>query len=188
MRTTRGFTLIEVVIVAALLVVIMGSAMGMATTGQTVATSSTHKMKASTRAHGLAERILSELRQASIHAEDLDEDDDPLDLELEDTNGNGRIDDDWSLADGGTDNRISFNRALGGKQYTDKITIRFDGETVWHESGTATVASTVLATDVTALTFTRRGNRITVNIEVESGVGNRGGKQITLRRDIMLRN
>ena len=185
---SRGFTLLEIGIVAMLLVVVTGAAMGMALTGQQVAASNGHEMKASTRVYGLAERMITEIRDASVVAEDIDEDDDPDDIDEEDRNGNGRVDDDWSLADGETATELSFNRTLSGGLVTDRITFRLDGGIVWRDSGSTAPESAVLAQDVTAMTFTRKGDRITLNLVVSSGVGGRGGKQVALRRAVMLRN
>ncbi len=192
MKHSRGFTLIEALIAATIFSGVLAASMGMAASGQTLQARSTHQMHASTRAHALLERMSVELRHASILAEDIDGDNDPDDLDTEDTNGNGQIDDDWSLADGETAETLSFNRALGGHLYSDRIAFRFDGQRVWRDGSTG--PSIVLARDVTALTFTRQGKRITITIVVKSGVaddgstGGRGGAQVSLRRDIMLRN
>ena len=138
-----------------------------------------------------------ELRRASINAEDIDKDNDVDDLDTEDLNKNGRIDDDWSLADGETAETVSFNMVNNEGLYSDKITYRFDGERLWRDYGSdpAKVKSSVISSDATAVTFTRQGRRIIINVVVESGVvreseneQDRGGRQVSLVREILLRN
>ena len=184
----RGFTAIEILIGAALFSMIAGVLLGLAATGQKVYVTGENNMKASTRVHGLMERILTEVRQGSFKAEDVDEDDDVDELD-EDSNGNGAVDDDWSLADSTTSTSLSFNAALGGGVFSEKITFSFDGKRVWRTDGDK---SLVLANDVKALTFTRNGNTINVSITLQSGVvkvnQDRGGKRITLKRDVLIRN
>ena len=191
----RGFTILEMAVSAIILTTISGTILALTATGQRLYTSSEHQAHASGRAKALIERMITELRQASFDGEDRDQDNDPDDLDSEDANGNGRIDDDWSLADGETADAISFNAVLRGGLVTDVVTFRFDGERVWRESGSTNPVRAVLATDVTALTFTRQGNRLTINIIVESGVtgdgsagSSRGGRQVTLLREILIRN
>ncbi|MFQ5844013.1 MAG: PilW family protein [Planctomycetota bacterium] len=191
----RGFTLVEIVMVALIMSVITGVVLALTSTGQSLYNTTEHQMHVSSRAQALADRLFSELRQASFQGEDLDDDDDPGDLAEEDTNNNGRIDDDWSLADGASAQSLSFNAAIGGGLSSDVITFRFDGETVFRESGTANPRTAVLAKDVTALTFTRQGRRITINIVVQSGVtgdgtpgSSRGGRQLSVLREVLLRN
>ena len=144
-----------------------------------------------------SERMLSDIRSASIRAEDINANDSDDDLAAEDLNGNGRIDDDWSLADGETASEISFNMVAANGLYTDKITYRFDGEHLRRDLGSnpATVKTTVVSSDVTAVTFTRQGRRIIINVVIESGVvrtseteQDRGGRQVSLVREILLRN
>ena len=191
----RGFTLIEVIIGSALLAVVAGVGIGMVLTGQKAFTSSSNQMYASTRASSVMERILCELRMASIRGEDVDDDDDTGDLTKEDLNGNGRIDDDWSLADGETSSVISFNIVDGVGNYSDRITFRYAGGRLVRELGSTNPVVSLLADDVTALTFTRQGERIIVNVVVESGVVaqseedyDRGGRQVSLVREILIRN
>lgn len=194
---TRGFTFVEVAMAATLLVVISGVGLAMVMTGQKVYTTSSNQMQASSRVGGVMERLLIELRRASINAEDIDKDNSPDDLDTEDLNKNGRIDDDWSLADGQTAESISFNMVNSDGLYTDKITYRFDGERLWRDFGSdpSTVQSSVVSSDVTAVTFTRQRRRIIINLVVESGVvreseaeQDRGGRQVSLVREILLRN
>jgi len=191
----RGFTLIEVIVGSAILAVIAGVGLGMVLTGQKAYASSSNQMHAATRANSVMERVLTELRMASIKAEDVDDDDDAGDLTTEDLNGNGRIDDDWSLADGDTASTIAFNIVDGQGRYSDRVAFRYaDGRLVRVLGSTNPIVS-VIATDVTALTFTRQGKRIIINVVVESGVVaqseeeyDRGGRQVSLVREILIRN
>jgi len=196
-KQNRGFTVVEIVVSSAILAVVAGVGLAMVMTGQKVYASSAHQMHASTRAGGVMERMLGDIRSASIRAEDLNDNDVPEDLASEDLNGNGRIDDDWSLADGETASAISFNMVGAKGLYTDKITYRFDGEHLRRDLGSnpATVKTTIVSSDVTAVTFTRQGRRIIINVVIESGVvrtseaeQDRGGRQVSLVREILLRN
>jgi len=189
---TRGFTFIEVIFAAAISTLICGGVLALSLTGSKIYTTSSNQMKSSTRAHGVMERMLVELRQASISAEDLDNDNDPDDIDVEDVNGNGRIEDDWSLADGASAQSLTVNLALGNGMYSDPITFRFDGSTLWRVQGGE---SAILANDVTALTFTRQGRRLIVNVVVASGVlaedatsYDRGGRFLSLVREVLIRN
>ena len=191
----RGFTLIEIAVSGVILTTVTGAVLALTTTGQSLYTTTEHRAHATGRAMALVERMITELRHASLVGEDLDEDDDLDDLDDEDTNNNGRIDDDWSLADGETAEAISFNAIQRGGRVTDVISFRFDGERVWREAGSTNTVQAILATDVTALTFTRQGTRLIINLIVESGVAgdgtegtSRGGRQVTLVREILIRN
>ncbi|MHC4954315.1 MAG: prepilin-type N-terminal cleavage/methylation domain-containing protein [Planctomycetota bacterium] len=191
----RGFTLIEVVLGAAIFSVIAGIGLGLVMTGQQSYSTSTHQMHASTRASAVMERILEEVRHASVSGEDIDNDDDPDDLDSHDRNGNGRIDDDWSLADGETAQELAFNVVGNNAVISDRIAFRFDGERVWRVAGSTNPEPIPIANDVTALTFTRQGKRIVINVVVSSGVvaesaeeHDRGGRQVSLVREILLRN
>ena len=183
-RGERGFTVLEIVAAATIFSVVSVAALGLAATGQKVYVTTGNKTRSSSRTLAVLERILIELRHASFNAEDVDEDNDAGDI-AEDVNGNGVIEDDWSLADNETAQSISFNTALGGGLYSKKITFRFDGTRVWRESGDDTA---VLARDVRALTFTRRGSQITIDITTLAGDGGRGGRAVSLSRTILIRN
>jgi len=193
---TRGFTLVELVFAAAISTVAFGGALALTLSGQRMHTTASHQMQSSSRAHALMERIVSELRMASLRAEDLDDDNDAGDLDTEDANGNGRIEDDWSLADGASAQSLTANLSLGAGLYSDPVRFRFDGQRVWRDpGGVASPASAVLATDVTAMTFTRQGKRIALNLVVKSGVlaadtasYDRGGRFVSLVREVLLRN
>ena len=191
----RGFTFLEVALAAAIMTVVAGVGLSMMLTGGKVYSSGSNRMSASARANGVMERILAELRMASINGEDLDRDNDPNDLDAEDLNGNGRIEDDWSLPDAETAEEITFNATRGSDNYSEPIRFFFDGERVYREAGVTNPERALLASDVTALTFTRQGRRITVNVVVQSGeVGKRqngaekDGAQTSLVRDVLLRN
>lgn len=184
----RGFTFIELIIAATVFTIVIGAVMGLSMTSGQLFTTTQHAMHASTRAHGVMDRIISELQQASFRGEDIDEDDDPNDLLSEDTNDNGRIDDDWSLPDGTSAASLSFNMAVAGGQYSDVVSFRFDGERVWRESGSTNPVRALLAEDVITLTFARQAKRISINLVVESGVAGRGRRRVSLQRDIMIRN
>ena len=167
--------------------IVTAAVLGLAMTGQTQYTAAQHTVKASSRASGVAERLIDEIRQASLLAETVDDTDGNL---------NGKIDDDWSLADGASAETLTFNKALGGGIYSEPITFTFDGETLWRESGpVGSRQKTVLAADVTAVTFTRQGSRVILNVIAVSGVPGdgtagtgRGGDQVSLVREVLLRN
>ena len=192
---SRGFTFLEVTLAAAIMTVIAGVGLSMMMTGGKLYAAGSSKMSASTRANGVMERILAELRLASIQAEDVNFNNDPGDLDSEDFNGNGRIEDDWSLADGATAQEITFNAVRGSGTYSKPIRFFFDGKRVMREFGADTPDRATMARDVKALTFTRRGRRVTVHIIVQSGqVGTREngaereGTQVSLVREILIRN
>jgi len=191
----RGFTFIEVAIAAAIMTVVAGVGMSLMMTGTRVYAQGSKRTNASTRATAIMDRILSELRMASIVAEDLNRNDDPDDLVREDTNGNGRVEDDWSLADGATASEITFNAVRGLKIYSEPIRFFFDGERVYREFGATSPDKAVLARDVTALTFTRRGRLVLIHLVVQAGeVGKhetgaeKDGSQVSLVREVLLRN
>ena len=183
----RGFTVLEVAVSAALFGVVTAAVMGFAMTGQQQYTSSQHTVHASARATDLAERMISELRAASIEAEGFLN---------EDGNSNGRIDDDWSLADGASAETITFNKAEGFGRFSNPITFAFANGRLTRESGPVGSRETaILADDVTAVTFTRQGSRIVINVITVSGVpddgetgSGRGGDQVSLVREVTIRN
>ena len=186
-KRPRGFTLLEVVISAAIMGIVTAAAMGLVMTGQKQYTSAQHKVKASSRASGISERLIEEIRHASILAESVDD---------SDTNANGKIDADWSLTDGSSAETLTFNKALGDGVYSDPITFSFVDGKLWRESGpTGSRQKTILASDVTAVTFTRQGSRVILNVITVSGVAgdgsagsDRGGEQVSLVREVLLRN
>jgi len=195
MKRNRAFTLVEIIVASAILTVIAGTGLALVMTGQKSYVSSSNQMQASTRAGAVMERMLSELRMASIRGEDLDEDDDVADLTGEDLNGNGRIDDDWNLDSGDTASTISFNKVERAGLYSDIVTFAFANGELTRTSGSTSPVTSILATDVTAVTFTRQGPRIIINVVVESGVVaasaedyDRGGRQVSLIREVLLRN
>ena len=190
----RGFTILEMAVSAVILATISGTILALTATGQRLYTSSEHLAHASGRAKALIERMITELRQASFDGEDKNQNNDPDDLDSEDVNDNGRIDDDWSLADGETANAIAFNAVLRGGRVSDVVVFQFDGEKVWRDSGSTNPVHAILASDVRNLTFTRQGNLVIINITVESGVAgdgsagsSRGGRRVTLTREILIR-
>lgn len=185
----RGFTTLEIILAATLFTLISAAVFGIATTGQQMYISSGNETKSASRAHGLMGRLINDLRGATILGEDLDQNDDPADLDTEDVNGNGQIDDDWSLQDGTTEQWISFNKILGAGTVSEKITIRFDGNRVLREQQGKTA---IIAADVRALTFTRTGNRVDVYLYTEAGLvktdSDRGGRGLRLTRSVYVRN
>jgi len=175
--------------------VVAGVGLSMMMTGQQAYRSSANKMHAATRANGIMERLIVELRMASLRGEDRDNDDDENDLVHEDRNANGRIDDDWSLADGETSESITFNMMLAGGRVTDRVRFFFDGDRLWREAGSDTVRKSLIAEDAEAITFTRQGTRIIINVVTSAGVvslsegeTDRGGRQVSLVRELFLRN
>jgi len=190
---TRGFTLIEVIFAAAICTVMCGGVLALAMTGQRMYVTSSNSTQSSGRAHAVMERMVTELRQASISAEDVDND--PDDVDFEDTNKNGWIDDDWSLADGATAQFLRANLSLGNGLFSDPVTFRFDGARIWRDQGASGPGSVVIAENVQALTFTRRGKRVVINLIMKSGAltedqsgYDRGGRVISLVRELLLRN
>jgi len=191
----RGFTFLEVTIAAAIMTVVAGVGLSLIMTGQQAYTSSSNQTYASTRANAIMERMLAEIRMASIGGEDMDGDDDPDDIDFEDVNDNGRIDDDWTLADGETAESITFNMMLAGGRVTDLVRFRFDGDRLWRESGSDPLRKSLIAEDAEAVTFTRQGSRIIINVVTSAGVvsrsegeTDRGGRQVSLLRELFLRN
>ena len=189
MRTKRGFSVLEVTLGATIFIAVSGAVMGLATTGHGLYANSQHRQAAAGRAHALIERIFAELRHASIRGEDRANVDD---LDIEDTNNNGRLDADFNLASGESDDRIVFNVARGGGLVSDRMEVRFENRKVWHIAGSTSPRRTILARDVKSLRFTRQGQRIVVSIITSSGVTgggkNRAGKRISLVREVLLRN
>ena len=156
MRAKRGFSVLEVTLGATIFIAVSGAVMGLATTGHTLYAHSQHHQAASGRATALMDRIFAELRHASIRGEDLANIDD---LDIEDTNGNGRLDADFSLESGETATSIAFNVSRGGGLVSDKIEISFVGKKVLHLVGSTSPRRAVLAREVKSLTFTRQGKR-----------------------------
>jgi len=193
MRTKRGFSILEVTLGATIFIAVSGAVMGLAATGQGLYANSQHHQAAAGRAHALMERIFAELRHASINGEDRPGIDN---LDVEDTNDNGRLDADFSLASGESDSGIVFNISRGQGLVSDRMEIRFVDNKVWHIAGSTNPRRSVLARDVRALTFTRQGKRIIVNIITNSGVAGdanspgsaRSGKRVSLVREVLLRN
>lgn len=191
----RGALMIEVLVTGMMVAVASLGAAAALISGLTLEQRSERTMAEVATAENVMERILAELRLASTHAEDLDRDNDAGDLDSEDSNGNGRIEDDWSLGEGATAQEITFNAVRGAGNYSAPIRFFFDGERVMREFGADTPARATVARDVKALTFTRKGRRVTVHIIVQSGqVGTRENgaeldrTQVSLVREILIRN
>ena len=109
MRNQHGFTLLELTLSAAFFLVLMGAAVTAMITDTRAAQMLNATVSPEMRSRHALDRIVSDLRMASLLGEDLNGNG-QLD-KGEDLNENGVLDSDWSLADGAVDQpKLVFNR------------------------------------------------------------------------------
>ncbi len=199
----KGFTVLEVTLASGLFAIILGTvALAVASDQETARVLVAH-MGPEMRARTALERITSDIRMAGDWGEDRNRNG-AMD-DGEDTNGNGVLDADWSLADGTVDApSLTFNRriddvdadgeVLASGIYSRAVTYRLQGTELlreWgrtQEDGTLEPIRSIVARDVVALRFSRKGQLITVSVDVRlpSIVSTTGIR--TLATSIWLRN
>ena len=132
------------------------------------------------RGQKVLERMGAELRMASEWGEDRDKDGE-LDPG-EDTNGNGVLDADWSLADGVCEKTLSFNRRIDLRDeygtviatglHSRRITYRLVEDKVirqWQVTkpgGSVATRTAVMARGIKDVQFCRQGPLIQATVEV----------------------
>jgi len=199
----RGFTALEILVATVLFAVLLaGVSSALATDSQTSRLLLAH-FGPEMRLGSALERICTDLRMAGEWGEDRNHDGAMQDGE--DTNGNGILDADWSLADGTAgQSSITFNRRLDLTDadgnlmvsgiFSRAVTYRISGTDLVREwrrtlpgGGVLPIRSTV-ASDVLALRFSRVGQLVTVELEVRlpESISRTGQRTATER--VWLRN
>lgn len=177
----RGITLVEVVIAAAIFVILLGAAAVAVARDQETYRALTTQVGREIPARHALERIATELRMAGEWAEDKDHDGE-LD-EGEDSNDNGVLDAAWDLPDGASNQaHIHFNRRVDLRDetgalvasgiYTRAVGYRLEGTDLvreWEhgeEDGSITLRRTVIARGIGGLRFSRTGVLVTAELDL----------------------
>ena len=177
----RGFTIVEMVLGSAIFLAIFAAATIAMIGDQRAERVLTAQIGPEMRARDALERLAAELRMAGLRGEDRN-DNGELD-DGEDVNINGRLDADWSLADGALDEpELTFNRRLDfvdpeeetavSGVYSSPVRYVRDGDSlvrIWTRTdpeGETRQERHVVASGISGLRFTRRGTLVTVAIDV----------------------
>ena len=180
-RAQRGFTIVEMVLGSAMFLALFGAATVALIGDQRAERVLTAQIGPEMRARDSLERLSAELRMAGLRGEDRN-DNGELD-DGEDVNVNGRLDADWSLADGVLDQpELTFNRRIDmvdeeegttSGVYSSPVRYFLDGESlvrIWNrtdpESGETRPIRHIVATGIRGLRFSRRGTLVTVALDV----------------------
>ncbi len=163
-RRRRGTALVEVTVSAALCVVIVG--LGAVLTSTSQSDSDQMRVRAALKIHAAeaTDLIARELELATLTGEDANGNK-TLDAN-EDTNRNGRLDADWSLADGALDRAITFNLPVNGWLWSGPITyyLAANGTLMRRENG----RDREICRGVTTFQVTRTGNLVDIDLTVAS--------------------
>jgi len=158
-RSLRGMSLVEVVIATAISAGMLLVAMSLADSTGDATNSAYIRTSVFVRAAKAADRLVKELQTSSVIGEDSNEND-TLDTG-EDTNGNTRLDADWSLADGSNATSITFNKIQAGWTWSGPIVYALqDSNLVRTESG----RDEVVCRNVDEFTVSRAGDQVTLSI------------------------
>ncbi|HEX5135951.1 MAG TPA: hypothetical protein VFY93_03185 [Planctomycetota bacterium] len=200
----RGFTIVEMVLASAMLVVLFGAATVALIGDQRAERVLTAQIGPEMRARDAIERLATELRMAGLRGEDRN-DNGQLDGG-EDVNGNGRLDADWDLADGVSDRpELTFNRRIDVENHEDgtcasgvysgPVKYELDkGSLVrtWTrtnpDTGETTKVRHVVASGITGLRFSREGTLVTVALDLKLPPRVYKTEKRTISTTIWLRN
>lgn len=165
-----GMSLIEVVIVAAVFPVLVYAALSLVQSGQNLDRTVREKAVMMDKLRVTMRRMADELRASSRTAEDRNGNG-TLDAG-EDTNGNGRFEDDWLVST----NSIRFNRLNANGTYDLPVTYRLEGTDLLRDYFTSpTDMHTVsVASNIAAFTVTLPSDE-TVTIAMTVQVAQPGG-------------
>jgi prepilin-type N-terminal cleavage/methylation domain-containing protein len=120
LRRRRGMTLVEVMVSAAVGAIALGLGATLTSRAQQDSNSSYIRTRLKISSTESTDLIVRELQLATLSGEDANGNH-VLDTG-EDTNRNGRLDADWSLADGAVANAITFNLPVNGWLWSTPIT------------------------------------------------------------------
>jgi type II secretory pathway component PulJ len=198
----RGFTIVEMVLGAAIFLMIFGAAVVALLNDSRAERVLTAQLGPEMRARHALERLSAELRMAGVRGEDRN-DNGRLD-DGEDVNANGRLDADWSLDDGAAEqDELTFNRRIdlvdedGAASGVYSSPVRYfleNGALVraWSrtnpDTGEAQECRHVAAEGISGLRFTRGGNLVTVSMDVRLPPRVYKSDKRTLTTSIWLRN
>jgi prepilin-type N-terminal cleavage/methylation domain-containing protein len=204
MGKQRGFTVLEVSIAAGIFAVLLGAAVSAFSGDGRVERELTKSVGPEMRARHALDRIVSDLRMASILGEDLNGNGN-LD-DNEDLNDNGLLDSNWNLIDGAVDApRLQFNRRIDLRDtdgemvavgvFSRIVAFYVEGDRLiryWEatdfDNGKTVRNRTVLAAPIAGVRFSRTGGVIRVSIDYL--VKSAGGKTTrgTVTSSVALRN
>jgi prepilin-type N-terminal cleavage/methylation domain-containing protein len=159
---SRGFTLVEMVIVAAIVPIVLGAVFMIARNFSDIRSEAAEAVIVTEKLRTSLRKISDELRTSSKTAE-----------AEEDLNGNGRLDADWAL----TPTSITFNRMLPDGTYSLPITYRLVNgnlERRWMSTATGPTHTTVIARSVASFSVTEASPQLTIAMVVS--VTKPGGK------------
>lgn len=183
----RGITIIEIVVAATIFTMVLGAAtMAISQDAQTQRVM-LGQLGPEMKARDALQRIVTELRMASIWGEDKNRNG-VLDPD-EDTNQNGVLDSDWSLKEAGTDatanpdpSFITFNRrtdaideaglVVASGVFSEPVSYRLEADRlvrVWNytdESGATWTRRAVLANGILGMRFSRTAEVVTISLDV----------------------
>lgn len=181
MSNQKGFTVLELTLSAAFFVVLMGAAVTAMITDTRAAQMLNAAVAPEMRSRHALDRIVSDLRMASLLGEDLNGNG-YLD-KGEDLNENGVLDSNWNLADGAVDQEnLVFNRRIDLKDvdgnlvavgvFSRKVAYFVKEERLirmWEatdfETGKTIKHVDVLSERVAAIRFSRNGTVVKVDID-----------------------
>ena len=199
----RGFTFIEVLIATGIFMVVMaGATMAVSQDAKSLRVIGGH-LGPEMKARSALDRVASELRMASVWAEDRNHNQ-VLD-DGEDTNENGTLESHWSLQEGGGPaSFITFNKRMdavdedgnvvGSGVYSGPVSYRLEGERmvrVWNTQlapGVVVTRRSTVATGVLALRFERSAEIVTISIDVRLPPRIYKSDRRTLSTRVWLRN
>jgi type II secretory pathway component PulJ len=161
LRRRLGLTLIEVVVSAAIGAVALGLGATLTSRAQQDSNSSYIRTRLKISSTESTDLLVRELQLATMVGEDANGNH-VLDAG-EDTNRNGRLDSDWSLADGGVANAITFNIPVNGWLWSTPITYYVsNGVLMRRQDGLDREICRV----VTTFQLTRTGNIVDIDLTV----------------------
>ena len=204
MRKHHGFTVLELSISAAIFSVLLGAATGAMITDKSTQRVLLAEMGPETRARSAIRKLSAELRMAGLNAEDLNGNGE-LDAG-EDINDNGELDADWNLDDDAVNqDNLIFNRRVEIRYsdedvapstvYSRKVTYRVVNNRLIRQAvstdfatNTTKTRNYVMAEDISAIRFSRKGRVITVEIDVMFPEDIFRTNKRTMTEKILLRN
>ena len=180
MRQTEhrsGFTIVEVLICSALVVVILGTALSTVSTGRKASKSTMQQIDVEDRVRQVLQSFANEIRWSSRVAEDTNNNN--VFDDGEDVNDNNRFEDDWLL----TANSVTFN-VRDSSGFSLPITYRLSGDTLEKVVMTSltTRVVTALARGVTEFRLTE--DKGTIKVEVSITLSSEDGTTATRKQSV----
>ena len=155
-----GFTLLEVLIASMVMLAILSAIGTTLITGRQASRQASTIISLDETMRTVLRRISEELRSASRTAEGT-----------EDANGNGRLENDWSLSA----NAVTFNRLQGDGTYALPTTFQLNGSDLEYVKMTTPAGAqivTPIATSVTDFTLVETTSMITITLGLSAPSGN----------------